>query len=73
MCHVDLTPIVVEGILKGDEVVTNVAEMRRQVETHKGQVAAVFSTTSCFSPRAYDESVLFPSCEASNFDIFILV
>lgn len=51
-----LTPVVVENVLDGDELRTNVAEIERQVERlGPDSVVAVMTTTSCFAPRGIDK------------------
>jgi O-phospho-L-seryl-tRNASec:L-selenocysteinyl-tRNA synthase len=50
-----LTPIVVENLLEGDELRTDLEGIKRAI-TEKGpeNILCVFSTTSCFAPRGYD-------------------
>lgn len=52
-----LTPVVVEGLLSGDEVVTDVAAIERLLadEQQRSDIRAVVTTTSCFAPRACDD------------------
>ena len=49
----------VEPILKGDELCTNMDEIKRIVndERYKGRILGVLSTTSCFAPRVYDSII----------------
>lgn len=50
-----LKPIVIEPILDGDAITTNLAAIKEQI-TKLGveNVLAIFSTTSCFAPRVPD-------------------
>ncbi|KAG7153505.1 O-phosphoseryl-tRNA(Sec) selenium transferase-like [Homarus americanus] len=51
-----LVPVVVENILEGDELRTNVAEIKRQIDVlGPDAVVAVMTTTSCFAPRGIDK------------------
>lgn len=53
-----LTPVVVEPLLRGDELVTDVDGIREAIERcGPASVVAVISTTSCFAPRAPDDVV----------------
>jgi len=48
-------PIVVENILIGDELITNLEKIVETIETYgKDEILCVMSTTSCFAPRACD-------------------
>ncbi|XP_033756838.1 O-phosphoseryl-tRNA(Sec) selenium transferase-like [Pecten maximus] len=50
-----LTPVVVENILEGDELRTDVQAVRdKVVELGASNVLCIFTTTSCFAPRAPD-------------------
>ena len=55
----NLKPIVVEPLIEGDELRTNVKEIEAILdsEEYKGKVLCVLTTTSCFAPRAYDSVV----------------
>ena len=49
-------PIVVENVLVGDELQTDVGAVRREVErVGVDQVLCVLTTTSCFAPRIPDK------------------
>ncbi|KAK9794028.1 hypothetical protein WJX73_005919 [Symbiochloris irregularis] len=53
-----LEPVVVAMRLQGDELVTDVAAIRAQVERlGADSIVCVASTTSCFAPRAADDVV----------------
>ena len=55
----NLKPLIVEPILEGDELRTNVEEIEKilaDVDLGK-KVLCVMSTTSCFAPRAYDSVI----------------
>ncbi|XP_002410195.3 O-phosphoseryl-tRNA(Sec) selenium transferase [Ixodes scapularis] len=48
-------PVVIEGLLVGDELQTDVAAMRARLEQFGTEkVACVLTTTSCFAPRSPD-------------------
>lgn len=55
----NLQPIVVEPIVEGDELRTNIDAINTILESdeYKDKVLCVLSTTSCFAPRAYDSIV----------------
>ena len=53
----NLKPLWIEPVINGDEISNNLAGVEKALEDHKGKVLAVFSTTSCFAPRAYDKVV----------------
>jgi len=55
----NLYPIVVEPIIEGDELRTDVKKIEEILnsEEYKEKVLCVLSTTSCFAPRAYDSIV----------------
>jgi O-phospho-L-seryl-tRNASec:L-selenocysteinyl-tRNA synthase len=49
-------PEVVENVLEGDELRTDVIAVEEQIRNLGAEtVACVFTTTSCFAPRAYDK------------------
>ena len=50
-----LTPVVVECDVSGDEVTTNLIEMKRLIMEFGETVCCVLSTTSCFAPRRPDD------------------
>lgn len=50
----NLKPIWIETVCQGDELSTNLEGIEKAIEEKKGKVLCVFSTTSCFAPRAYD-------------------
>lgn len=55
-----LEPVVIENILDGDELRTDMDALKNQIQLMgKENVLAVFSTTSCFAPRAPDRCVCF--------------
>ena len=48
--------VVLNGVLDGDEVVTNIAALQQLLSAPEAAaVRAVVSTTSCFAPRACDQ------------------
>lgn len=48
-------PVIVENVLEGDELRTNLDELERQIdELGSEKIVCVLSTTSCFAPRACD-------------------
>ena len=50
-----LQPIIVEPILSGDELRTDVLGMETQITTlGSNNIVCILSTTSCFAPRASD-------------------
>jgi len=50
-----LTPIVIEPIYNKDELQTNIEEINKQIDTLGVEnILCIFSTTSCFAPRGYD-------------------
>ena len=50
------TPLVVENLLEGDELRTDVEAVRRRIaEVGAENVLCVLSTTSCFAPRGVDK------------------
>ncbi len=52
---VGLVPVVIENVLEGDEVRTDVDAILHQIHTlGADNVLCVASTTSCFAPRAPD-------------------
>lgn len=51
----NLIPIVIEPVLREDELITNLEEVEKQIENYGAEnILCVFSTTSCFAPRGYD-------------------
>ncbi|CAI8033170.1 O-phosphoseryl-tRNA(Sec) selenium transferase [Geodia barretti] len=49
-------PVVVENVLEGDELRTDVTAVEEEIRNLGAEtVACVFTTTSCFAPRAYDK------------------
>ncbi|CDW79188.1 o-phosphoseryl-trna selenium transferase [Stylonychia lemnae] len=52
----NLVPIIVEPKLEGEELRTNLEEIKRimEAEEYKDKILCVQTTTSCFAPRAYD-------------------
>jgi len=51
-----MIPIPVEPLICGDELRTNIDEIKKLMEDPElqGKILAVISTTSCFAPRAID-------------------
>ena len=50
-----LVPLVVETVLVGDELETDVGAIRNLLRQYGSEVACVLSTTSCFTPRCPDK------------------
>lgn len=51
----NLIPIVIEPILQGDELNTNLTEFENQIEKLGAEnIVCIMSTTSCFAPRGCD-------------------
>jgi len=51
-------PVVIENVLEGDELRTNMEELERKIEELGAKnILCVHSTTSCFAPRVPDRSV----------------
>ena len=49
------TPVIIENELVGDELRTNLKTIEAKINELKPEnIACVFSTTSCFAPRAID-------------------
>lgn len=44
-------------MLEGEELRTNLAGVEKAIGDYQGKVLCVFTTTSCFAPRAYDSVV----------------
>lgn len=44
----------IEEILVGDELRTNIDGIKEALEKYKSEVLCVLSTTSCFAPRSID-------------------
>ena len=55
----NLIPIVIEPVLEGDELRTNLKGIEEVLNDpkYKGKILGVQTTTSCFAPRAYDSVV----------------
>lgn len=52
-------PVVIENVLEGDQLVTNLEELEKQIlSLGSDTIACVLSTTSCFAPRGYDRHVI---------------
>ena len=48
-------PVVVNPIQKGDELETDIEEIKKQIGLlGEDNILCIFSTTSCFAPRGYD-------------------
>ncbi|XP_033646029.1 O-phosphoseryl-tRNA(Sec) selenium transferase-like [Asterias rubens] len=55
MLSAGFQPIIIENRLEGDELRTDIDEIKRQIETLGAEnILSVFSTTSCFAPRVPD-------------------
>lgn len=55
MLSAGCTPVIVENLLVGDELQTDVAGIGKAVEEHGADnIVCVFTTTSCFAPRSID-------------------
>jgi O-phospho-L-seryl-tRNASec:L-selenocysteinyl-tRNA synthase len=55
MFTANLIPIVIEPILINEELTTNIEEVNKQIELiGHDNILCIFSTTSCFAPRGYD-------------------
>lgn len=51
-----LEPVVVENVLNGDELTTDIAGVEKCIHDLGAEsVACVLTTTSCFAPRAVDK------------------
>lgn len=49
-------PIIIENELSGDELRTNLTKIEEKIKEYKPEnIACIFSTTSCFAPRAFDK------------------
>ena len=49
---------VVEPVLEGDSLVTDVVRVEELLDHHGDKVLCVMSTTSCFAPRTPDKYVI---------------
>lgn len=50
------TPVIIENVLTGDELRTNLVELEEKInELTPEKIACIFSTASCFAPRASDK------------------
>lgn len=55
-CVPGFQPVVIENVLEGDELRTDVGAVEEQIQRLGPElVACVLTTTSCFAPRAYDK------------------
>ena len=52
-----LTPLVLENVLEGDELRTDLAALVGALERRRDELLCVISTTSCFAPRGADRVV----------------
>jgi len=53
-----LEPLVIENVIEGDEVRTNLSQIRNVIEKYGNEsIVCVLSTTSCFAPRVPDKIV----------------
>ena len=53
----NLKPIWIEPVLEGEQLRTDVEAVEKALAEKGDKVLCVFSTTSCFAPRAYDRVV----------------
>ena len=59
-----LTPIVIENVLEGDEIRTDLKLLEKTiVEKGPSSILGILSTTSCFAPRAPDRSKKCDTCQ----------
>lgn len=69
ICTSGYTPIIIDTIQVGDELQTDIEEFRKQIETlGPSFIACIYSTTSCFAPRACDNLISLAQL-AKEFDI----
>jgi O-phospho-L-seryl-tRNASec:L-selenocysteinyl-tRNA synthase len=68
----NLTPIVIEPTLDGEELQTNLEGVKEALQKYGSEVLAIASTTSCFAPRAIDNVVELAKM-AKAADVFHLV
>lgn len=61
-----LVCVVVPTKLEGDAVVTDLEAMQAAVETYRGRILAIITTTSCFAPRVPDKVDLVAKLCAEN-------
>ena len=62
-----LEPIIVENLLEGDELTTNVEEISKRIEEVGAEnVLCVMTTTSCFAPRIPDRLVWHTLAKQAN-------
>uniref|UniRef100_A0A336MY13 O-phosphoseryl-tRNA(Sec) selenium transferase n=1 Tax=Culicoides sonorensis TaxID=179676 RepID=A0A336MY13_CULSO len=58
ICTAGFTPIIIDLIQVGDELQTNIEEFRNQItKLGSSNIACIYSTTSCFAPRACDDII----------------
>uniref|UniRef100_A0A0E9QDU4 O-phosphoseryl-tRNA(Sec) selenium transferase n=1 Tax=Anguilla anguilla TaxID=7936 RepID=A0A0E9QDU4_ANGAN len=63
-------PVVVENVLEGDELRTDLEAVKRKIEELGAEnILCVHSTTSCFAPRVPDRYTL---CPASRFKLLTI-
>lgn len=55
-----LEPLVVENLLVGDELQTDLAKVEELIKQYGDEILCVLSTTSCFAPRSCDKQVFLP-------------
>jgi O-phospho-L-seryl-tRNASec:L-selenocysteinyl-tRNA synthase len=67
-----LTPIVIEELLQGDELRTDVEGIKKALQKYSKDVLCVVSTTSCFAPRAIDNVVEIGQL-CKEFDVYHMV
>lgn len=56
---IGLTPIIVENKLDGDELTTDLGQIEKLLSEKSDEILCVFSTSSCFAPRAPESFVEF--------------
>jgi len=52
ICASGLTPVVIENVLEGDELRTNIEGIRAAIAADPDGICCVVSTNCCFAPRA---------------------
>lgn len=53
----NLKPLIIEPLLVGDELQTNLSDIEKTLVEYPGKILCVMSTTSTFAPRAYDSII----------------
>lgn len=67
-------PIIIENVLEGDELRTNLPEIEKKIqELGKENIVCIITTTSCFAPRVPDRLVQQKSiCGRNTYHITIM-